>query len=293
MHYLKVIDLTDSRYFSTFRYFSVVPNLEKLILSGCIQLSEIHSDIDEQHSVTLLKNLIVLNLRNCENLEKLPPSIEGLSSLMILDLSGCSKLHELPEDIGDLKCLTELDLRKSGIRCLPPSMSRGKSIQVRNTEHVANTDFAMGSDLRGFTTLNLSNCKISDGNFPDYFDRLVSLEDLILSRNPFTVLPTSISRLSKLKKLDLEYCRRLKSLGPELPSSLESVDVSYCFSLNSFLDPQKPCNLRCSAICVGCFELVKRQDSIITASTLLGRYLLVASFLISHLSMHLYIRSLL
>ncbi|KAF3449323.1 hypothetical protein FNV43_RR10051 [Rhamnella rubrinervis] len=118
-----------------------------------------------------------------------------------------------------------------------------------------------------------SNGSISDGGFPEYFGRLVSLENLVLSKNPFTVLPPSISGLSRLKFLGLEYCKCLTTLGQELPSSLEEVNVNYCSSLKSFLDPLKPSNLRCSAVCVDCFELVKIQDGILTAFTSLQRHL--------------------
>ncbi|KAF3447805.1 hypothetical protein FNV43_RR08510 [Rhamnella rubrinervis] len=170
---LKAIDLTQSESFKTIGYFSAVPNLEQLILSDCLQLSEIHSEIDQERSITVLEKLTELNLKNCESLRKLP---------------------------------------------------------------------------------------------------LASLENLVLSKNPFTVLPPSISGLSHLKFLDLDYCKRLTSLGPELPSSLELVNVNYCYSLKSFLDPLKASTFNCSAVCVECFELVKRQDSVFTASTALDRH---------------------
>nr|XP_048330216.1 probable disease resistance protein At4g19520 [Ziziphus jujuba var. spinosa] len=133
-----------------------------------------------------------------------------------------------------------------------------------------------GHDPSSLTKLDLSSRNLTDEPFPEDFGCLVSLEDLNLSRNPFNVLPPSIKNLSKLKYLNLEYCTSLKCLGPEVPSSVETILVNYCTSLNSFLDPSNPCHLRCSAFCVDCSELVKRQDSTMTALTSLKRYLQVS-----------------
>ena len=76
-----------------------------------------------------------------------------------------------------------------------------------------------------------------------------------------TDLPASMNKLSKLGYLDLCSCNKLRSLGPELPYSLEMARVECCISLETFLDPLSQCNLQCSAICFNCFELVKRQGS--------------------------------
>ncbi|KAF3447865.1 hypothetical protein FNV43_RR08571 [Rhamnella rubrinervis] len=49
--------------------------------------------------------------------------------------------------------------------------------------------------------------------------------------------------------------------------------VSYCTSLALFLDPPKPCLLSCSAYCLECTELVRRQDGKMTALASLSRFL--------------------
>lgn len=294
---MKVIDLSDSENFKTFGYFSAVPNLERLILSDCLKLSEVHSETDQERSITVLAKLTELNLKNCESLRKLPQSINGLSSLKILNLNGCSRLCRLPDDIGDLNSLRKLDVKGSGMRHLPSSLYGIKSIEIVRTlpsskqppippAVLGDSNLSLKAGYlpvlitffwskHMLTTLDLSNSNISDGAFPEDFDRFVSLETLKLSKNHFTVLPPSIGGLTKLKFLDLEYCKWLTSLGPELPTSLEEVNVNYCSSLKSFLDPSKPSKLQCSAFCLNCFELTKREDSLLTAWISLHRHLQV------------------
>ncbi|KAK2970778.1 hypothetical protein RJ640_026432, partial [Escallonia rubra] len=89
---LKMIDLSHSHgLVSGILDFSLVPNLERLVLKHCINLIEVHE------SIGVLQRLTLLNLKGCQNLEKLPTSIHELKSLKKLNLSGCPKLHESPE----------------------------------------------------------------------------------------------------------------------------------------------------------------------------------------------------
>jgi Leucine-rich repeat (LRR) protein len=57
-----------------------------------------------------LKNLKVLNLSGCKELQSLPAEIGNLTGLEELDLSGCSKLRSLPDEILNLKNLKVLDI---------------------------------------------------------------------------------------------------------------------------------------------------------------------------------------
>ncbi|XP_042488990.1 disease resistance protein Roq1-like [Macadamia integrifolia] len=59
---------------------------------------------------------------------------------------------------------------------------------------------------------------------------LYSLESLNLKGNYFESLPSSVGQLSKLEILDVTHCLGLKSL-PMLPSSLHSLEASYCYEL--------------------------------------------------------------
>ncbi|KAF3437650.1 hypothetical protein FNV43_RR20406 [Rhamnella rubrinervis] len=121
---LKIIDLRYSEYFSNFEDFTVVPNLERLILEGWKELSQIDD------SITSLEKLILLNLGYCKSLKKLPKRITGMNSLEILNLNSCSALRELPEDCGRLKSLKEVDVRGSGISHLPSSIFLVENLKV-------------------------------------------------------------------------------------------------------------------------------------------------------------------
>ncbi|KAK2970798.1 hypothetical protein RJ640_001165 [Escallonia rubra] len=86
---LKLVDLSHSHgLVSGILDFSLVPNLEKLVLKYCINLVEVHE------SIRVLQRLILLDLKGCRNLRKLPTGIHQLKSLEKLILSGCSKLHD-------------------------------------------------------------------------------------------------------------------------------------------------------------------------------------------------------
>ena len=267
---MKAIDLTHSHYFTKFEDYRAVPNLETLILEDCIELSEIHPSIKH------LKKLILLNLGNCRSLKKLPEEINGLASLQTLIFYGCSKIEKLPDNFEQLKSLRKLDMIGTGIKYLPSSI-----LLMENLESVDCIEKMKESVIREniisyrttgmsyfpswvltLTTLELIDCNLTGPEeFPEYFGKLVNLRFLDLSKNPFSVLPPGINGLSKLRYLGLEHCRSLRCLEPELlPSSLEGINVCYCTSLGTFLDPLKPCHLRCLAHCLDCTELVKRQD---------------------------------
>ncbi|KAK2969827.1 hypothetical protein RJ640_000644 [Escallonia rubra] len=86
---LKMLDLSHSHgLVSDILDFSLVPNLERLVLKHCINLIEVHE------SIGVLQRLILLNLKGCQNLRKLPTSMHQLKSLETLNLDGCPKLHD-------------------------------------------------------------------------------------------------------------------------------------------------------------------------------------------------------
>ena len=112
---LKFIDLSESGLIIS-PDFTGVLNLEKLTLSYCQNLRELHS------SIGTLKKLVLLHLKSCKNLMCLPNTICSLKSLECLDLSWCSNIDNLPENLGNLKGLKKLDLKGTAIKELPPSI---------------------------------------------------------------------------------------------------------------------------------------------------------------------------
>ncbi|CAK8560217.1 unnamed protein product [Lathyrus sativus] len=119
---LKVLNLSHSKYLKSTPDFSKLPNLEKLIMKNCQSLSEVH------HSIGDLKKIHLINLKNCTSLANLPREIYQLISVKTLIISGCSKIEKLEEDILQMESLTTLIAANTGIKQVPFSIVRSKSI---------------------------------------------------------------------------------------------------------------------------------------------------------------------
>ncbi|KEH25154.1 disease resistance protein (TIR-NBS-LRR class) [Medicago truncatula] len=102
--------------------FSIMPNLEKLILKDCPRLREV------SHSIGHLDKILLINLEDCISLSNLPRSIYKLKSLKTLILSGCSMINKLEEDLEQMESLTTLLANDTGITSVPFSIVRSKSI---------------------------------------------------------------------------------------------------------------------------------------------------------------------
>ncbi|KAF3456164.1 hypothetical protein FNV43_RR00814 [Rhamnella rubrinervis] len=221
LYNLKSIDLSMSSKIRKLENFSLFPNLEKLNLDFCSNLEEI--DISNSD----LKRLTSLSLSCRKSLNSLPTSMGGLESLKFLNLSYCSSLGNLPEDLECLNNLEELDATGTGLRDTTPSVGDLKGLHGwKNIWNTIAGNGLLSAGLSCLEALNLENCGIRDGEFPDDFGCLVSLENLNLSGNKFSCLPAHFNQLSKLRHLNLSHCENLTSLGPELPDSLEGIDVN-------------------------------------------------------------------
>uniref|UniRef100_A0A7N2MGD3 ADP-ribosyl cyclase/cyclic ADP-ribose hydrolase n=1 Tax=Quercus lobata TaxID=97700 RepID=A0A7N2MGD3_QUELO len=112
---LKFIDLSSSFYLIRTPDFSGVPILEKLNLSNCPRLVEIHPSIGK------LSKLRYLHLKYCKSLTDLPSMSAKMQSLTVLDLHHCSKINSFPKFTGIMKSLSELNLGGTGIKKVEPS----------------------------------------------------------------------------------------------------------------------------------------------------------------------------
>ena len=101
--------------------FNEIPNLKKLVLEDCINLLGLHP------SNGVHKNLILLNLKGCKNLRKLPSKFE-MKSLEILILSNCSKVKRIPEFGENMERILELYLDGTTITKLPTSIGNLTSL---------------------------------------------------------------------------------------------------------------------------------------------------------------------
>nr|XP_048328514.1 disease resistance protein RUN1-like [Ziziphus jujuba var. spinosa] len=263
----------------------VVPYLEKLILEDCRNLVGIPP------SIRLLERLIILNLKGCIRLQNLPTSMAGQKSLKVLNLEGCVSLNNLPEDLGFLSSLEELNLRGISVEDsdLPSSIALLENLETlscsggRQWNNMMNIIVGKGlsssAGVFSLKELELISCGLGNGAFPENIGCLVSLECLHLSKNDFSCLPISLSKLSKLWNLRLDQCSNLKSLGTEFPPSLESVSVDYCSSSDTFHDPLTKKRKDRSSMCgfvvtvVGCLRLATRESNERTAFTTFKKHL--------------------
>ncbi|XVF78429.1 hypothetical protein PTKIN_Ptkin14bG0132000 [Pterospermum kingtungense] len=239
-------------------------------------------------SIGHLSSLVLLNLKDCSNLVSLPSSIDGCKFLKSLDLSGCSKVETLPVNLQQLKVLEELDLSETAIRRPPVFIFQFKNLKVLSfngckgppSKLRPNLPFPFNvlqkgskdsiplmlpplSGLSSLTELDLIDCNLGEGAIPNDICCLSSLKRLDLSANNFLYLPENVTRLSKLSTLILSDCKRLESV-PELQTSLETVMMDGCVSLQVFGNPSTFCNLFDKPLNLGknFFRLVEENNGL-------------------------------
>jgi len=122
MEKLKILNLSHSHYLTQTPDFSNLPNLEKLTLKDCPRLSEV------SHSIVHLHKILLINLKDRISLCNLPRNIYTLKSLKTLILSGCLMIDNLEEDLEQMESLTTLIADNTGIKKVPFSLVRSKSI---------------------------------------------------------------------------------------------------------------------------------------------------------------------
>ncbi|CAL5348650.1 unnamed protein product [Camellia sinensis] len=220
------------------------------------------------------KSLKILNLNNSKCLTKSPifcalsmleelqleRSICKLKSVERLNLTGCTKLEEFPEHLGHMESLTELLADGTIIKQLP---------------------FSIGL-LKNLRRLSLKGCN-RQFTTKSWFSLILSWVLQRKNAHSIRFLPSSISSLCSLTKLDLNYrnlsegdfpvdLRSLSSLRVldlggnnfrSLPhgfnhlSKLEDLSLDNCASLQSISD--LPPNL-CTIYACNCSSLEKISD---------------------------------
>ncbi|XP_021831898.1 TMV resistance protein N-like isoform X3 [Prunus avium] len=220
---LKILNLSHSHGLVTTPDLSGFPNLERLILKGCINLKEVDESIGD------LEKLVFLNLKDCKNLMKLPIRISMPRSLQKLILSGCSNLV-LPASmiLKNQSDSTPTDMKKLSLLFAVKSWQSIRS-WVLPRKNLQLTSASLPQFLK---SLDMAYCNLSE--IPNDLSSLSSLEYLDLSGNPFLSLSVNMNGLSKLQTILLEGCTNLEMI-PELPPSVEILRAWYCTSLKRVL----------------------------------------------------------
>uniref|UniRef100_A0A2N9GV40 Uncharacterized protein n=1 Tax=Fagus sylvatica TaxID=28930 RepID=A0A2N9GV40_FAGSY len=225
---LKFIDLTDSSKLIVTPNFIGVPNLEKLVLTRCTNLHELHP------SIRMLKKLVLLNLQCCEKLTHLPSKFE-MESLVSLELSGCSNVKRIPEFAGNMNFLQNLSLNETAITELPSSVACLTGLSFLNLRYCKNLVCLPSTfcSLKSLKSLNLSGCSKFD-NLPKNLGNLKGLKMLFLDGTSIRELPSSIECLIDLTCLHLGNCKHLVCLPNTICNfkSLTRLNLSGCPKLD-------------------------------------------------------------
>ncbi|KAM7477422.1 hypothetical protein LguiA_025635 [Lonicera macranthoides] len=268
---LKILNLSHSLQLVETPHFSNIPNLEKLVLKNCPSLVE----IDE--SLATLQRLIVLNLKDCKSLRKLPKNISMVESLEELIVSGCSNLVGVADELVKLKSLRVFRADETNINQL---LSTAHEVEVAPWHALSFSKWITKPNKNPKTlsfvhlpislvTLSLAKCNLSDDAFPHDIGSLPMLQNLFIGGNLIRSLPHFITHLAGLKKLDLSSSPRLEQIAwPSTP--VEEIIVSDCRELKqitneTWVSPQHVTHGACFSLnyVQRCFKIesIRKVDS--------------------------------
>ena len=168
--------------------------LQVLYMPSC-GLRALPADIDRMEH---LKNLSILN----NPIRELPPSFFNLKGMVWLKMDMCL-LERLPPEIRGLRSLDALDISMNPIAELPEELGELSNLRVLR--------------VRGATRFNNSE----DPEFN------AAINDRYPVKKPMKALPESITRLKKLRILDMGhngFVRLPKDIGN---MELEKINVSF------------------------------------------------------------------
>ncbi|KAH9781816.1 ADP-ribosyl cyclase/cyclic ADP-ribose hydrolase [Citrus sinensis] len=197
-------------------------------------------------SIELLSGLVLLNLKDCRNLSTLPITVSSLKCLRTLKLSGCSKIVKFPESVISMEDLSELFLDRTSITEVPSSIELLTKLRLLNLND-CRTLVRLPSSINGLKslkTLNLLGCFKLE-NVPATLGQVKSLKKLDISGTTINLmrrssdpvalsLPSSLSGLCSLTKLDISYCDLGEGAIPSSIGDLRSLEELH-LSGNSFV----------------------------------------------------------
>ncbi|KAJ9542349.1 hypothetical protein OSB04_028855 [Centaurea solstitialis] len=203
---LKFIHLQRLGWLTKFPDVSGAPNIERLVLSYCESLVEVHESLGSH------RRLVYLDMSGCERLVCLPSKIE-IESLETLKLSDCYRLERFPEVAPCMVKLSSLYLDSCfRIEELPSSIGYLSSLSLlhlQNCKSLMNIPDSI-CELQQLKSLQLQNCeKLQE--LPEELGSMKNLEDLGLGitgyvgdlEGPESINFRALKDLCSLRKLDL------------------------------------------------------------------------------------------
>jgi len=158
-----------------------------------------------------LKDLVLLDLSSCKNLEYLPDTVRKLHVLKHLNLFECSSLKCLPSGVVGLTSLQGLNT----IECDNLTWAEQTASGMARAESLCHVYPTVGASMEDICGLGV----LTDLNIYGKIDRLVGL-------------PHNICALTKLKILELGV-RNVKTLPAEMAYSLKQLQELHLWYLHS------------------------------------------------------------
>ncbi|KAL5578012.1 hypothetical protein UlMin_019711, partial [Ulmus minor] len=184
-------------------------------------------------NLSLAPKLQSINLSYCYNLKSLP-KLPGNVEELLLDFSGIEQIPSSSiESLCNLRILSLCYCKR--LASLPSNINL-KALEELNLVETSLQELPSTiENLIGLRHLYLNGCKNLEV-IPKILCKLTRLQKLFLpycsklKNNIFYGIPSSIGNLYKLKFLDISYCRNLQSL-PQLPLFIEYLNAKGCLSL--------------------------------------------------------------
>ncbi|XP_068639633.1 putative disease resistance protein RGA3 [Aristolochia californica] len=209
---------------------------------GCLRLLRYLdlscSKIEElPYSICSLSYLQTLNLEGCVNLKKLPNNTATLKNLRHLNITNCYDLTCMPTQIGKLTNLRKLTCfivgKEAGTKIveLEGLNSLTGKLDIKRLENVVDGEEVKEAGLKNkqlrwlelFWTHEEARDRSIDEDVLENLQPHMNLETLTLWDYQGTYLPSWLSNLPSLNKLNLLVCRELASL-PEDFGKLRSLE---------------------------------------------------------------------
>ncbi|XP_049361624.1 putative disease resistance protein RGA1 [Solanum verrucosum] len=268
------------------------PNLKSLEIIGFRGFR-----LPEWMNHSVLRNVVSITIRGCENCSFLPPfgELPCLESLVLH--KGSAEVEYVEEEVIDvdsgfptrirfpsLRKLTVAKfrnlkglLKKEGEEQFPvleeveieqcpvfviPTLSSVKKLEIAREADA--TGFRSISNLRDLTSLYISDNEEATSLPEEMFKNLANLKDLTISEfKNLKKLPTSLATLNALKSLKIECCGALESLpeeGLEGLTSLTELSLQYCEMLKYLPEGLQHLTALTSLTVEGCPEVEKRCE---------------------------------
>ncbi|KAK1415892.1 hypothetical protein QVD17_31680 [Tagetes erecta] len=224
---LKILDLSHSHELRRTPDFSGLPCLERLNLSWCVKLKEIHPSIGSHES------LVWVSLNECWKVKTFPPIIR-MKKLETLILSMCKRLQKFPLIQTNMDSLECLHLDWSGIEMIPPTVGQlCTNLVTFNLRHCSNLRRIEGNFrlLKHLKYLDLDNCFELEQLAMDFFDEESSLEVLNVNVSIRNQASTPLKNLMNRIGLPLFQFHQDKSINQklsQLPRCITKLELRCC-----------------------------------------------------------------